>query len=88
MCVPISDKNKYVIVYLHEKGFTNLRIAEELKINRSTVKTWIDRYNEQNNINRKIGSGRPRKTNKEDDKIIVECFKKDKYQSTAEIKKK
>lgn len=84
----LSEKNKYIINYLHEKGRTNVSIAKELNINRETVKRWIDRYNEQQNIDRKIGSGRLRKTTEQDDKIIIQCFKENKYQIAHEIKKK
>jgi transposase len=86
--MPITEKDKYVIIYLHEKGFTNTYITKELDISHETVKRWIDRYYETNNIDRKSGSGRSRITSEIEDKIITECFKNDKYQYVPEIKKK
>ena len=39
-------------------GITNIQIANDLKITRITVAKWIKKYKEDNNIDRKIGSGR------------------------------
>jgi len=60
-----------------------------MKINRKGVLKWIKRYKKDKSINRHEGSGRKRKTNKEDDKkIFIEIINENPNITTEEIKDK
>ena len=54
----LTEKQKYEIIIKHEMNISNSQIAKEMSITRPTVIKWIKRYNEEENVNRKIGSGR------------------------------
>jgi hypothetical protein len=77
--MPLSEKQKYEIIVLRERGYTNLSIATELKINRHTVRRWISRYNKTNTVERQIGSGRNKKTTDKEDYKIVQILKENRY---------
>ena len=71
----LTDKQKYEIVVRHELGHTNRRIAREMNINRNTVTKWIQKYTEDHNVERNKGSGRFRKTDKQQDNEIINEIK-------------
>jgi transposase len=48
-------KQKHEIIIKHEMGFSIREIANEMKINKNSVTRWLDRYNENNNVDRKKG---------------------------------
>lgn len=56
--VQLTDKQKYEIVIKHKIGINNTQIAKDLNITRKTVIKWITKYNKDQNIERKSGSGR------------------------------
>jgi len=68
--VQLTEKQKYEIIVRDELNQSSRYIANEMKINRKSVLKWIKKYKNNKTINRKEGSGRKRKTNEEDDKII------------------
>jgi len=82
----LTEKQKYEIIILHEKEYTNLSIATELKINRHTVRRWISRYNNTNTVERQIGSGRNKKTTEKEDKKMVQILKENNFFTSIDIK--
>jgi transposase len=54
----LTEKQKYEIIIKHEMNISNSKIAKDLSITRTTVIKWIKRYNENNAITRKEGSGK------------------------------
>ena len=67
----LTDKQKYEIVILREQNNKIDTIADKMNVNRKTVMRWLNKYNKDNNICRKEGSGRKNITsNKQDNKII------------------
>lgn len=81
----LNDKQKYEIVILNEQGYTNKYIAGKMKINRHTVERWLNRYKNNNNVNRQDGSGRRKETSTQEDKIIFNTIKKNKLLSAKDI---
>lgn len=61
--MPLTEKQKYELVILHEQKYTNPLIAEKMSINIKTVVKWINKYNTDKNVNRSIGSGRKKNNN-------------------------
>lgn len=56
-----------------------------MKVNRRTVKKWIDIYINNNNVNRKSGSGRKNKTTDVEDMKIIDKLKDNKTLSAENI---
>lgn len=69
-----TNKQKYEIIIRYELGYSSRQISHDMKINRKGVFRWLKRYNDTQTINRKHGSGRPRKTTIEQDKIIIKSL--------------
>ncbi len=85
----LTEKQKYEIIIRSELNQSSRFIADEMGINRKSVLKWIRKYKKDQNINRKKGSGRKRKTNKEDDKkIFTEIINENPIITTDEIKDK
>lgn len=81
----LTDKEKYEIIIRHEMNHSIRTIANDMKINKNTVSRWISRYEINKTINRKSGSGRNKKTSIEQDKIIINELKNNKYYTAANI---
>jgi len=57
--VQLTEKQKYEIIFRSEiNSDSSRKISQDMKINRITVTKWLDKYNNENNIDRKVGSGR------------------------------
>lgn len=82
----LTLKQKYYIIFNHEKGYTSTYIAKEMKINRKTVDKWIKQYKLDENLERKKRSGNLRKTNDMEDTKIIDYVKKYKYITSRKIK--
>ena len=74
----LTEPEKNEVVVLRKYGFTINKIASLMHINRKTVMLWSQRKNETGSIDRKKGSGRPRITDADEDKKIVEIIKEQK----------
>ena len=68
--VQLTEKQKYEIIVRNELGQSSRQISDKMKINRKSALKWIKKYKNEESIKREKGSGRKRKTNKEDDKVI------------------
>lgn len=40
----LREKQKYEIIFLYERNYTNIKISKEFNINKNTVTKWIERY--------------------------------------------
>lgn len=54
----LSEKQKYEIIIRHEMGISNNQIAKDMQITRPTIIKWLKRYDEEESLKRKEGSGR------------------------------
>ena len=80
--VSIDMRNK--IITLYELNWTMLKIASYLGINSKTCSLWISKYIKNKTLNNEKKSGRPRKTTKEEDIIIVNKIVKNKEILTSD----
>ena len=72
--VQLNDKQRYEIIIRNEQKQSSRQIAKEMNINKNTVNKWINRYTKNESIKRLSGSGRKRKTTKDDDLIIIKSI--------------
>ena len=86
--IQFTEKQKYEIIVRNELGQSSRQIADEMNINRKGALKWINRYKNENSIKRKQGSGRKRKTNKNDDIQIIDEIKGNPNVTTYEIQNK
>ena len=84
--VQLSNKQKYEIIVRHELGYAIRKIAYDMRINKDTVRIWLKRYRENNNIKRKNGSGRKKKTTTKEDQIIINKITENKSLTAEDIK--
>jgi len=60
--VQLNDMQKHEIVFRHTINKQSIRkISLDMKINRITVNKWLKKYNNDDNFNRKNGSGRKKR---------------------------
>ena len=57
-----------------------------MKINRKTVMAWINKFQKDNNIERKKGSGRKKKTSDSEDACIMDIINKNNELALMDIK--
>lgn len=78
------EKNKYIAMHL--EGYSNRYIARFFKRSPTTVSKVLTRFIQTNSIERKVGSGRKRKTDARTDRFIVEQVKRNRFITCNEIK--
>ena len=83
--VHVTEAIKQSIITLRDAGFTNYAIAKQLNIDKNTVARWIRRYNENQNLERKPGQGRKRKTDVYIDRIICRAVRNNRFTTAAAI---
>ena len=66
----LNDQEKGVLIALVLAEWSNRRIAERMGISCSTVVYWKNRFEENGEISRKLGSGSRRKTTPAEDARI------------------
>lgn len=66
----LNSKERAAIVAFTEAGKSIREISNTLGIAQSTVVCWQKRHRDTGDVERKAGSGRPRKTNPEEDRRI------------------
>ncbi len=90
--MPLSDKIKWEIVFLakHRRGpqLTAYEIAKEMRCDKKTVSYWIKRYEETGGVEEESKSGRPRKTNEKEDKLLFSIQERDREATASEISRK
>ena len=84
--VQLTEKQKYEIIILREQNFKINEIADKMNINRKTVMTWINKFQKDNNIERKEGSGRKRKTSDSEDSYIINIIDRNNELSLMDVK--
>lgn len=82
----LTEKQKYEIIVRHELGQTINKITRDMKITKKTARKWIQKYKEDENVSRKKGSGRNRKTTLEQDNDIVNEIKNNNLLTAENIK--
>lgn len=85
--MPLTTKQKYEIVILKEQGYTAQKISQIMNINIKSVYRWLQRYQIDENLGRKIGSGRPKITTVEQDQKLFDELKENKHLNADKLKK-
>ena len=77
----LSIQKRWEIIFLNKHPYgpkmNQNRIAKYLGIDKSTVKVWIQRYEDTGDVQNLEGRGRKRKTSAEEDNGIIELFQDD-----------
>jgi len=70
----LNDALKGSIITLSNRGVSNKQISRELGISMATVRLWINRFIETDDIKRKQGSGGHRITTPAEDQRILDAI--------------
>jgi transposase len=84
--VQLTEKQKYEIIILREQNYKINEIADKMNINRKTVMAWINKFQKDNTIERKKGSGRKRKTSDSEDEYIMDIINENNELALIDIK--
>jgi transposase len=82
----LSAQQNGAIIALHQRNAPAVRIARDIGCHRNTVTNWINRYLNTFDVNRQIGSRRPRITTPEQDAKIFQTLRAKPFTSLQEIK--
>lgn len=88
MVPKIDFRVKKSIINLHSKKHSIRKIADELRISKSTVGRVIKHFKATNTISPRKKNGRPRKTSTREDRVIRKIALKDRFQTAASIARK
>lgn len=83
----LTEKQKYEIVILREQNRSIRYIAKYMNINAKAVTRWLNRYKNTDSIKRKPGSGRRKKTSKEEDNEIISKIDNNNVHTIKDIQK-
>ena len=72
--MPHTQDEKVNVIRLHAEGFTYPQIAEETSYSVSGAKNIVRKWEEHQTVERKSGSGRPRKVTPQTVQDAVELF--------------
>lgn len=82
----LTLEERGAIIALHNNGVSVDAIARDhIFCNRKSVLLWIQRYEENGNVYRKQGSGRPRITTSLEDETIMDSVRAKPITTLAEI---
>lgn len=73
------------IVALQNHGASISAIANTFNCSRNTVNRWVHRYEETLDVSRRIGSGRPKSTTREEDVMFLDAVRAKPITTAQEI---
>lgn len=82
----LDEATKMRIVHLHGQGYTYRKIGKEIGRDHSVVSSVVSRWQREGTVKRARGSGRPRKTSPQIDKLIMSAVMADRSVNTTELK--
>ena len=80
-----SELVKGIAIGMMMCGRSANQVEKELGINRSVILRWWRRWQEEGNLKRRRGSGRPRVTKKRSDRTLVVQAKRHRFQSVPRL---
>ena len=80
-----SELKKGIAIGMIMCGRSAYRVGKELKICRKLVLLWWRRWQEEGALERRKGSGRPRKTNQRADRALVLQAKRNRFHSVPRL---
>jgi transposase len=81
----LTDIQRASIVTAHNFGESISDLARTMKVAYTTIQRAIDKYKATQEVGRKLGSGRPRKTTKKQDRKIIRAISKNRKITSPEI---
>jgi transposase len=82
----LTDLQRNGCVALRNQGLSYQQIADELGIkSKSSVKLWIDRYNDTKTVKDAYRSGRPKITTERDIRSLIRMVRDDRKKSSQEL---
>lgn len=84
----LSEKQRWNIVLLHEKGTPRGTIAEEVQCDPKTVDRWIHTYEDNHSVQEKEGRGRKRKLSNAQEADVARQLQSKRGTSTRRLAKK
>lgn len=81
----VSIKTKELIIKRIQEGVSYSSISKQLEVPKSTIGDIWKRFRERGDINRKPGSGRPRKTTPKNDRVLKRLSQKDPRKSAVDL---
>jgi IS30 family transposase len=85
MVKQVSDHQKGAIIAYKASGKSKTYIANQLGLHHSTISNVLGRHAAGESVDRKKGSGRPRKTSVQTDRLIIREMMKDPFITAKEI---
>lgn len=82
----LSLQERGAIIALHNQNVSTSEIADQIDCHRTTVSRWIKRHVETLDVNRKVGSGRPKSTTPAEDEMLLDAVRAKPITTTQEIK--
>ena len=67
----LSTEDRAWMVILHEEGYSSRQIAAKVGCNQSTVIRVLQKHKETGNTKDRHRSGRPKKSTKRDDRVLI-----------------
>jgi len=80
-------QSKQFLLGLYNAGMTYKDISSNYQVPRATLSRIIKKFKETKTVERKVGSGRPRKTSETDDHNLILAIKRDRSTTAVEVAK-
>lgn len=71
------------VIGMLEGGLSIRTVAQRMNCGKNTVQKWWNNYRQYGNVTRKIGSGRPKKSNQRQNQQLVLAVKRNRFQSLS-----
>jgi len=85
--VNLTSKARFVIIFLHNEGYSIRKISEKVGKAKTTVYQIIRKFMKTGSVADRPGSGRPRISTLGDDKVFIRISKKDCHKTSPELAK-
>ena len=83
----ISDETRHQVVFYHQQKMGYKKIAQTLYLAQSTVRNIVKKHQKTGTVNDLPKTGRPRKTSKRVDKLIVKQFDEMPFSTAKDVEK-
>lgn len=81
----LSTSTRSIILFLHQKGFSQRDIAKEIKVSRGAVRNTINIFQESGGLESRKPPGKPRATSKREDSILYRMSIRDRRLTAPEL---
>lgn len=81
----LTLQERGALIALHQEEVSVREIADRLECHPTTVKRWIKRYEDTLDVNRRFGSGRPKKTTPAEDQMLLDVLRTKPITTAQEI---